>query len=196
MDSPVPPHSPSVILSPREGSISRAASQTPLSTPGRLEPPVAVATPEQDVPTPTTSPRRTPRSRSGTRTPPPQRTHRRRDSEMRRTPPRSSPGRLPPPKVVGGPPRPLMDMSVPPPGHLLPAPMPIAGLCWRKFLPKQSMNVIFSDAYLYELFTNPGSGNSPYGSKSGSKKKILISIFFSKFNYKNNSKIYLYFYGT
>ena len=28
------------------------------------------------------------------------------------------------------------------------------------------------------------------------RKKILISIFFSKFNYKNNAKIYLYFYST
>jgi hypothetical protein len=125
--------SPSInIVSPPGGEAAEniTSRRTPLSTPGLSEKgdDSAAFTPpgdRDDVPTPTTSPvqQRRRRSPSRSRSPPPPRRHRYDEAERRRTPPpmRGSPGRAPPPLLQAGGsgpprPRPVVDMSVPPPG--------------------------------------------------------------------------------
>jgi hypothetical protein len=123
--------SPSInIVSPSgEEAAENTSRRTPLSTPGLSEKgdDSAAFTPpgdRDDVPTPTTSPvqQRRRRSPSRSRSPPPPRRHRYDEAERRRTPPmRGSPGRAPPPLLQAGGsgpprPRPVVDMSVPPPG--------------------------------------------------------------------------------
>ncbi len=146
--------SPSInIVSPPgsgEAAENITSRRTPLSTPGlseKGEESSAAFTPDQrdDVPTPTTSPVRRRRSPSRSRSPPPRR-HRYDEAERRRTPPmRGSPGRAAPPPLLqaagsGGPPRPrpVVDMSVPPPGLMhstsLPAVAGIIQCTWYRYI--------------------------------------------------------------
>ncbi len=138
--------SPSInIVSPSgEEAAENTSRRTLLSTPGlseKGEESSAAFTPpgdRDDVPTPTTSPvqQRRRRSLSRSRSPPPPRRHRYDEAERRRTPPvRGSPGRAPPPLLQAGSsgppprPRPVVDMSVPPPGLMHSTSLPaVAGI--------------------------------------------------------------------